>query len=1479
MSTKVEKGIEQALFVQNEYGYQHQKRDAVLDEQQVQYMKEQYGLKTHHKDQEGDFKVHPMCVNCQARHILKYRTPGKPEKDLFKVKCNFVRGELPHSAGAVLRDLQARGDLDPDIARLVVQAPYDPASWAELMFGFRDGRKDALRWYQKEQIRCSANRMAVREGRRSGKALALDTEIPTPYGWRTMGDLQVGDQVFDENGHPTNVISVTDPMYDHDCYEVVFNDGTVVTADGDHLWTVDTKRNRKNRSRYPWREYPLETLTTRDMARSVLVGTKQESNYSIPLAGSLEYTAISARLPADPYVLGFWLGDGVRGTGRVTIGLQDQAESVANISAAGYSMRVGGANDPIDCNVYGLSKALRQLDVYWDKHIPVQYLRASIPQRMELLKGLMDTDGSIMQNGTCEYTSVDRQLALDVYELLAGLGFKPTLGQGESWLNGVQHQDRYRIYFNPARNVFKLSRKASRIQEDKSSSQTCRFITEIRPVVSVPVKCIGVDSPNHLYLATKACIPTHNTYAFAVKLLEKALNTKIIISYNSKGKPLYKGPKIVIVTPFQTQLTVLFDEMQNLLERNPELSSQIAQTKGAGLYTKQPNYKMSFQKPGDDYVSGAVIMGYVSGANVKSDGSGGGSLRGECLPGDTEVYLADGSFKRMDQIEKGDLVVSLDADGSMTTSPVTHLFDTNEKEGFKVTLASGRQFVASADHKFAGCDRPTTSRIRDIKKDRHSLRWKPLKDWHVGHYIGIGTNIPWSSGSLSLDELMMIGLMTGDGHCTVKAWENRCLEFTAGNLEIRDHFVQIASRLGIDTSVRLKRNNAWSVRINTRGSVGKLWDLMKRAGIANCHSYDKVLAPEVLVGTPEQRRALLGNLLAADGWICLPKRGGEVGYVSTSKALALQVRDLFQSFGTIANLYEKHKSGYRSAWVVSCRNPYGIAKLLDGLIVPGKQARVQAALEWTRSRPDGIRALRNADYFLDRIVSIESCGQQTMYDIEVAGTENFLIRGGIVTHNSPDYIYLDEMDMIPEDILGSVVRPFLATNPDVHMYVTSTPIGVGRKGFFYKYCKEDKIWVEYYLPSTVLSHWDLVKSEIESEGITSEAFKAEYMAEFIESGQGVFRLDYILRAQQPYTYEQSRKENVRWWKDVAKVQEWSQLVTVIGIDWNKIAGTEMVVVTYDPLQHQWFVCDAVNIPSSEFSTVRFKEALINLNYKWKPDYVYPDEGFGHHVIEDLRWEAFRLASQDTRTPEEQATVRLYDIMKPVNFSSKIIIRDPVTHEEKEKYAKELLVQNAINVLEEGRIWIPSNDRVLFNQLTKYLVLRIGASGRPVYGPADDKVGDHRLDAFMLALLGFFMELHPLYAKDAYGSTEPAAFSRQQLQERANPPSDGFGALVQTLKRMNVGVDLQKMNFRRPGPEKDEVLKTRMNTQQPERSRRRLSMNSEPESAEQHLLPSVLETGGYVVNGETIPLIAPGPVHTERRGFRGGRGKKRSGLFD
>jgi recombination protein RecA len=168
-----------------------------------------------------------------------------------------------------------------------------------------------------------------------------------------------------------------------------------------------------------------------------------------------------------------------------------------------------------------LPAQLRELGVLGDKHIPESYLRGSVAQRLALLQGLMDTDGTVSAAGAgtgrgsgaarCEFSVVSKRLASDVHELLLGLGIKVTFHEGPAVLGGRVVGTRYRLGFQTDLPVFRLPRKAARLIPLRTRRAKLRYVTAVESVPSVPVRCIQVDHPSHTYLAGRDCVPTHNT--------------------------------------------------------------------------------------------------------------------------------------------------------------------------------------------------------------------------------------------------------------------------------------------------------------------------------------------------------------------------------------------------------------------------------------------------------------------------------------------------------------------------------------------------------------------------------------------------------------------------------------------------------------------------------------------------------------------------------------------------------------------------------------------------------------------------------------------------------------------------------------------------------------------------------------------------------------------------------------------------------
>jgi hypothetical protein len=285
--------------------------------------------------------------------------------------------------------------------------------------------------------------------RKQGKALALDTPLPTPNGWITMGDVTVGTTLFDERGSECHATAVTAVQYDRPVYRVSFSDGTSIVADAEHEWRVDCRRTG-----FTVRHRALETdryRTTRQIAENVQVTSPSamrfgERNYRVPVTGALDTSA--AELPVAPYVLGAWLGDGNSASARITAAYKDHG-IIERITACGVEthecassnansgLYLLGAGDRSQQARNGSVQAkLRNIGVLNDKHIPTEYLRAAIEQRRELLQGLMDTDGYVNRCGECEYTSTNVRLAEGVLELCRSLGYKPRMCSGRAMIYG-----------------------------------------------------------------------------------------------------------------------------------------------------------------------------------------------------------------------------------------------------------------------------------------------------------------------------------------------------------------------------------------------------------------------------------------------------------------------------------------------------------------------------------------------------------------------------------------------------------------------------------------------------------------------------------------------------------------------------------------------------------------------------------------------------------------------------------------------------------------------------------------------------------------------------------------------------------------------------------------------------------------------------------------------------------------------------------
>lgn len=379
-----------------------------------------------------------------------------------------------------------------------------------------------------------------------GKALCLNTVIPTVCGEKRMNDIIPGDMVFDEKGAPTKVVACSDVMADRPCFEVELRDGEKIVADADHRWLTSTLAERSSAARRT-DEYrakrrkvrpkkgkgkrldlaernrltaksspppPLTIKTTKDISKSMY--SRGRVNHSIDVSGPLVLPMAS--LSIDPYVLGLWLGDGTSASGDITIAEREGLDALLATGA-----KVDQRRNYITYKVEGLRRLVKQGGLLKNKHLPAEYLRGSVDQRLAVLQGLCDSDGHAKKSGAVEFTTTSPRLRDGILSLLATLGIKARARQGRAKLNGKDCGPKWRVVFLTNLDAFRIPRKLA-IQKRPGfrGTHTKRWVVAVRPVESVPVKCIQVESKSGMFLCGRSMLPTHNSDALLMAAAQYA---------------------------------------------------------------------------------------------------------------------------------------------------------------------------------------------------------------------------------------------------------------------------------------------------------------------------------------------------------------------------------------------------------------------------------------------------------------------------------------------------------------------------------------------------------------------------------------------------------------------------------------------------------------------------------------------------------------------------------------------------------------------------------------------------------------------------------------------------------------------------------------------------------------------------------------------------------------------------------------------
>ena len=429
--------------------------------------------------------------------------------------------------------------------------------------------------------------------REHGKMLSVDEPVPTPYGWVQHGDLEVGSVVYGVDGKPCKVIAVTPVEYDGECYEIFFKHGISIKAGAEHLWVVGQRSSKRvSDGKRLLREKKI--MTTRDIYKFAHKPDRRLTLDVVPAVKGKWQTLL-----VDPYLMGAWLGDGTSSCLNITcaykdIQIIDEIRKETPIKEVKSSNKNSGlfafGNGTRGKKRTGLTPCFRLYGVLRNKHIPQEYLLGDIKQRLALLQGLMDTDGTIDTRGMATFTNTNERLIDDVYELCCSLGLSPVKRTKRGKFGGrpyISFDVTFQAYSQMP--VFRLERKLKRQKPGKPWGR--KYIVDCKKIPSEPMSCVQVLSPDGCYIVGRDFLPTHNSsiITFGKTIQDILLNAEERFGFFSNTRPLAKDHLMPIMYEFEenSKLKALFPD---ILYANPKRQARKWSEDDGFIVKRKGNY-------------------------------------------------------------------------------------------------------------------------------------------------------------------------------------------------------------------------------------------------------------------------------------------------------------------------------------------------------------------------------------------------------------------------------------------------------------------------------------------------------------------------------------------------------------------------------------------------------------------------------------------------------------------------------------------------------------------------------------------------------------------------------------------------------------------------------------------------------------------------------------------------------------------------
>lgn len=404
--------------------------------------------------------------------------------------------------------------------------------------------------------------------RQSGKEQPYSSLVYTIEGEKLFGDLKIGDMIFNENRELTTILNIFE-QGEKDVYEIELKDGRKFRTGLNHLNSVYFYHSRKNHiiTTGELLSKPLTKIRQNGLSKG-----KEEYLYFIETSKGVEFNKKDFFI--EPYLLGCLICDGCLGHNTKSITIKEtEMFDYINLPENYYFKHIPKYDYRINQikqkNISPFRLEIERLNLNHnciDKRIPKEYKYSSYEQRLELLKGLMDTDSTISKKGSPEFYSISYKLCEDVKWLVESLGGVAKIYKGEN------HKS-YRVRIFIELNIFKLQYKSERTKLNKffNHSKKQAIVSVKKLDYKEKCRCIMVDNPTHLYL-TDNFIPTHNTFMLEWLMLYHALKNN--------------NNKLYFVSPFYSQAKKSFNSLLLALSNT-------------GLIKKQSLTELEFQLQND----------------------------------------------------------------------------------------------------------------------------------------------------------------------------------------------------------------------------------------------------------------------------------------------------------------------------------------------------------------------------------------------------------------------------------------------------------------------------------------------------------------------------------------------------------------------------------------------------------------------------------------------------------------------------------------------------------------------------------------------------------------------------------------------------------------------------------------------------------------------------------------------------------------